>query len=114
MLNRLIDLAVHRRIATLVLTVAFALFGIYTFSKLKIEAFPDVTNVQVMVISLYPGQAAEEVERQVTIPIERALVGVPRVLVQRSITSFGLSQVILTFADDVEIYFARQARILPT
>ncbi len=108
MLNRLIDLAVHRRIATLVLTVAFALFGIYTFSKLKIEAFPDVTNVQVMVISLYPGQAAEEVERQVTIPIERALVGVPRVLVQRSITSFGLSQVILTFADDVEIYFARQ------
>ena len=61
MLNRLIDLAVHRRLATMVLTVAFAIFGIFTFSKLKIEAFPDVTNVQVMVISLYPGQAAEEV-----------------------------------------------------
>lgn len=108
MLNRLIDLAVHRRLATMVLTVAFAIFGVVTFSKLKIEAFPDVTNVQVMVISLYPGQAAEEVEKQVTIPIERALVGVPRVIVQRSITSFGLSQVILTFEDDVEIYFARQ------
>ena len=61
-----------------------------------------------MVISLYPGQAAEEVEKQVTIPVERALIGVPRVLVQRSITSFGLSQVILTFEDDVDIYFARQ------
>lgn len=108
MLNRLIDLAVHRRLATMVLTVAFAIFGILTFTKLKIEAFPDVTNVQVMVISLYPGQAAEEVEKQVTIPVERALVGVPRVIVQRSITSFGLSQVILTFEDDVEIYFARQ------
>ncbi len=61
-----------------------------------------------MVITLYPGQAAEEVEKQVTIPVERALVGVPRVLVQRSITSFGLSQVIVTFEDDVDIYFARQ------
>src|SRR5262249_18076639 len=71
-------------------------------------AFPDVTNVQVMVITLYPGQAAEEVEKQVTIPVERSLLDVPHVLVQRSITSFGLSQVIVTFEDDVDIYFARQ------
>src|SRR5450432_4224793 len=108
MLERLIDLAVRRRIATLVLTVLFALFGVHTLTKLKIEAFPDVTNVQVMVITLYPGQAAEEVEKQVTIPVERALTGTPRVLIQRSITSFGLSQVILTFEDDVDIYWARQ------
>src|SRR5512138_3152009 len=108
MLERLIDLAVTRRIATLVVTLGFAIFGILTFAKLKVEAFPDVTNVQVMVITLFPGQAAEEVEKQVTIPVERALVGVPRVLVQRSITSFGLSQVVLTFEDDVDIYFARQ------
>src|SRR5882762_8457859 len=108
MLDRLIDLAIHRRIATLTVTFALALFGVYTLSKLKIEAFPDVTNVQVMVIALYPGQAAEEVEKQVTIPIERALVGAPNALVQRSITSFGLSQVIVTFEDDVDIYFARQ------
>src|SRR5258706_2399137 len=108
MLERLIDLAVRRRIATLVLTVGFALFGIHTLSRLKIEAFPDVTNVQVMVITLVPGQAAEEVEKQVTIPLERALVSVPHVLVQRSITSFGLSQVIVTFEDGIDIYFARQ------
>jgi cobalt-zinc-cadmium resistance protein CzcA len=108
MLERLIDLAVTRRVATLFLSVAFVVFGIFTFEKLKIEAFPDVTNVQVMVITLYPGQAAEEVEKQITIPVERALVGVPNALVQRSITSFGLSQVIVTFEDGVDIYFARQ------
>jgi cobalt-zinc-cadmium resistance protein CzcA len=108
MLDRIIDFSVHRRVLTLVLSAAFALFGIYTFNKLKIEAFPDVTNVQVMVITLFPGQAAEEVEKKVTIPVERALTGTPRVLVQRSITSFGLSQVVLTFEDDVDIYWARQ------
>ena len=116
MLERLIDLAVKRRIATLVLTIGFAAFGLHALSRLKIEAFPDVTNVQVMVISLFPGQAAEEVEKQVTIPVERALFGVPNVLVQRSISSFGLSQVIVTFEDGVDIYFARQqvAERLPT
>ncbi len=108
MLNRLIDFAVHRRGVTLALTLGFAVFGVLTLGKLKVEAFPDVTNVQVMVITLYPGQAAEEVEKQVTIPVERALTGTPRVLIQRSITSFGLSQVILTFEDDVDIYWARQ------
>ncbi len=108
MLERLIELAVSRRIATLALTLAFVVFGLLTFTKLKIEAFPDVTNVQVMVITLFPGQAAEEVEKQVTIPVERALVGVPNALVQRSITSFGLSQVVVTFEDGVDIYFARQ------
>src|SRR6476469_2436870 len=108
MLGRLIDFSVHRRGLALLLSGAFAAFGIYTFTKLKIEAFPDVTNVQVMVITLFPGQAPEEVEKQVTIPVERALNGTPRVLVQRSITSFGLSQVILTFEDDVDIYGARQ------
>lgn len=108
MFERLIDLAVRNRVATLVFTCLFAIFGCFTLARLKIESFPDVTNVQVMVISLYPGQAAEEVEKQVTIPIERAMFGAPHVLVQRSITSFGLSQVILTFEDDVDIYFARQ------
>src|SRR5690349_14288078 len=108
MLERLIDLSVKNRIAVLALSIGFVVFGIHTFSKLKIEAFPDVTNVQVMIISLYPGQAAEEVEKQVTIPIERALGGAPNVLVQRSITSFGLSQVIVTFEDGTDIYFARQ------
>src|SRR4029078_8257724 len=93
---------------TLTATLLFAIFGVVTFGKLKIEAFPDVTNVQGMVRPLYPGQAAEEIEKQVTIPVERALTGTPRVLIQRSITSFGLSQVILTLQDDVDIYWALQ------
>src|SRR5450432_2079348 len=108
MLNRLIDFSVRKRSLTLALTAGFLIFGIHTLTRLKIEAFPDVTNVQVMVITLYPGQAAEEVEKKVTIPVERTLTGTPRVLVQRSITSFGLSQVIMTFEDDVDIYWARQ------
>ena len=108
MLDKLIQLAVEKRAATLVLTACFVVFGIHALIRLKVEAFPDVTNSQVMVITLYPGQAAEEVERKVTIPVERALVGAPRVLVQRSISSFGLSQVIVTFEDDVDIYWARQ------
>jgi cobalt-zinc-cadmium resistance protein CzcA len=107
-LERLIDFAVHQRAATLALSIAFALFGLYTFSKLDLDAFPDVTNGQLMVISRYPGRPAEEVEQEVTIPVERALTGVPGTLLERSITSFGLSQVILTFHDDVDIYFARQ------
>ncbi|RYF03233.1 MAG: efflux RND transporter permease subunit, partial [Deltaproteobacteria bacterium] len=108
MFDSLIDLAVRRRHMTLALCAAFAVFGCFITAKLKIEAFPDVTNVQVMVISLVPGQAAEEVERKVTIPIERALVGIPHSLAGRSVTSFGLSQVILTFEDGADIYFARQ------
>src|SRR5689334_5705346 len=108
MLEKLIDLSVNRRGLVILAACAFALFGVHTLTRLKIEAFPDVTNVQVMVISLFPGQAAEEIEKQVTIPVERALNGVPRVLIQRSITSFGLSQVVLTFEDDVDIYWARQ------
>ncbi|MFI5305922.1 MAG: efflux RND transporter permease subunit [Polyangiales bacterium] len=108
MLERLIDFSIRRRAATLVATACFALFGVYTLSRLKIESFPDVTNVQVMVITLVPGQAAEEVEKRVTIPVERALTNMPNVLGQRSITSFGLSQVIVTFEDGTDIYFARQ------
>lgn len=108
MFERLIELAVRRRRATLALCALFCVYGAWVTSRLKIEAFPDVTNVQVMVISLVPGQAAEEVERQVTIPIERALVGIPHAHMGRSVTSFGLSQVIVTFEDGADIYFARQ------
>ena len=108
MIGRLIDACVARRALTLSLCAAFACMAAVAASRLRIEAFPDVTNVQVMVIALYPGQAAEEIERQVTVPIERALVGLPNALAQRSVTSFGLAQVITTFKDGADIYFARQ------
>ena len=107
-LHALIALAVRRRQATLALCLLAAVVATGVAFRLKVEAFPDVTNVQVMVIALVPGQAAEEVERKVTVPLERALVGLPQALGQRSVTSFGLAQIVVTFDDGADIYFARQ------
>jgi cobalt-zinc-cadmium resistance protein CzcA len=108
MLDRLIDLAVHRRLATLLFTIPLLAYGLFAYANLPIEAYPDVTNLQVNIITLFPGQAAEEVERQVTIPIERALSALPKAIDLRSISVFGLSTVIVTFDDEVNMYFARQ------
>ncbi|HEY1549342.1 MAG TPA: efflux RND transporter permease subunit, partial [Kofleriaceae bacterium] len=81
----------------IVLAITFGVGGWYSYKNLTIEAFPDPTDTTVQVISIYPGQPAEEVERRVSIPIERALNGVPGMLHQRSISLFGLSLVTITF-----------------
>jgi heavy metal efflux system protein len=83
-------------------------YGGYVAYQSEVEAFPDVTNVQVQVITQYPGKAAEEVERQVTIPLETVTNGLPGLLNQRSISMFGLSVITLTFDDNVE---SKQARL---
>ncbi len=83
-------------------------FGIHSCLNLPIDAFPDVTNVQVEVLSSAPGLSALEIERFVTYPIENAMRGLPDVVQMRSITKFGLSVVTIVFKDDVDIYFARQ------
>jgi cobalt-zinc-cadmium resistance protein CzcA len=94
------------------MVIAFAVIisgiGFWCFRQLKIEAYPDIADTNVIVIAKYNGRAAEEVELQVTIPIERALNNVPRVLDRRSRTIFGLSVVQLTFEDGTNDYFARQ------
>jgi len=82
--------------------------GYYCFTKLKIEAYPDIADTNVIVVAPYQGRAAEEVEQQVTVPIERALQNMPNVLDRRSRTIFGLSVVQLTFKDGTDDYFARQ------
>src|SRR5581483_5854624 len=82
--------------------------GLAAFRSLPIEAFPDVTDTQVNVIALYPGRAAEEVEKQVTVPLEVALAGLPNAVRMFSHTQFGLSFVIITFGDRANPYFARQ------
>ncbi|OAI18386.1 heavy metal resistance protein CzcA [Methylomonas koyamae] len=107
MLKLLIEYCVHRRIAALVLTCIVALFGIRAYLETPIEAYPDVTNTQVSVISLMPGYAPEEVERQVTVPLERALNGIPGMLKMRSQSLFGLSLVTITFADGVDSFHSR-------
>jgi len=108
MIDRLLQAALQRRLAVIALAVIVAIAGYYAFSQLTIEAFPDPTDTQVQVITLYPGQPAEEVERRVSIPLERALNGVPGTIRQRSISLFGLSLVTLTFADGVDTLVARQ------
>ena len=108
MLDRLIDLAVHRRLATLLFTIGLLGYGLFAYFNLTVEAYPDVTNLQVNIITLFPGQAAEEVERQVTIPLERGLSALPKAIDLRSVSVFGLSYIIVTFDDEVDMYFARQ------
>lgn len=83
-------------------------FGTYSYINLPIDAFPDVTNVQVEILSSAPGLSALEIERFVTYPIENAMRGLPDVVQMRSITKFGLSVVTIVFKDKVDIYFARQ------
>lgn len=107
MLKLLIETCVHRRVAALVITALVALFGIHAYLETPIEAYPDVTNTQVTVISLMAGYAPEEVERQVTVPLERALNGTPGMLQMRSQSLFGLSLVTITFEDDVDSFHSR-------
>ena len=108
MLKRLVSLAMNQPLFVLLLTVLFAGAGVFAFRALPIEAFPDVTDVQVTVITLVPGHAPEEVEKQVTIPLEISLSGLPHSVRMFSHTQFGLSYIILTFDDQVNDYFARQ------
>src|SRR5262249_19040378 len=96
------------RIVVVLCAVGLAGCGIWAFRQLKLEAYPDLTDPTVVVITLYPGFAAEEVEQQVTVPLERALNNTPFVISRRSRTIFGLSIVELTFTDTTNDYFARQ------
>src|SRR5258705_13195142 len=108
MLSGLLDLALRHRIPVLVAVLAMAGTGVWAFKQLKLEAYPDISDTGVVVVTLYPGFAAEEVEQQVTIPIERGLNNTARLTTRRSRTIFGLSIVELTFAEGTDDYFARQ------
>lgn len=108
MIADLLPLALRQRFITILAALAIAAAGIWSFTQLRIEAYPDLSETQVIVITLYPGHAAEEVEQQITIPIERALNSVPKVIARRSRTIFGLSVVDLTFEYGTDDYFARQ------
>lgn len=107
MLPKLVAGSLAQRWAVLLATILVAIWGIYAFNGLTIEAFPDPTDTQVNIITLFPGQPAEELERQVSIPIERVVNGTPGLARVRSINLFGLSFVTLTFADGVDPIFAR-------
>jgi len=107
-IKRLVAFALHQPLFLVLMTVLFIGAGVLAFLSLPIEAFPDVSDIQVNVITLFPGRAAEEVEKQVTIPIEISLAGLPHNVRMFSHTQFGLSFIVLTFDDYVNDYFARQ------
>ncbi|HEY3358901.1 MAG TPA: CusA/CzcA family heavy metal efflux RND transporter [Polyangia bacterium] len=108
MLDALLRFSLNNRLAAGLLALAIAVGGYYAFSRLTVEAFPDPTDTQVQVITLFPGQPTEEVERRVTVPLERTLNGTPGLFRLRSISLFGLSFLTLTFNDGVDPLVARQ------
>src|ERR1051326_6842396 len=108
MIRRLTTFALDQPLFVFLLTGLFIFAGVIAFKNLSIEAFPDVTDIQVTVITLYPGYAAEEVEKQVTTPLEIGLSGLPNAIRMFSHTQFGLSFLILTFNDKATNSTARQ------
>jgi cobalt-zinc-cadmium resistance protein CzcA len=107
-IKRIVSFALYQPLFIVFGLAVFVGAGLYAFNTLSVEAFPDVTDTQVTVIALYPGRAAEEVEKQVTIPLEVGLSGLPGAVRFFSHTQFGLSFVIVTFDDRYSGYFARQ------
>ncbi|MGZ5083467.1 MAG: efflux RND transporter permease subunit, partial [Usitatibacter sp.] len=108
MIRRIVHFSLHQPLFIFLGAVIFAVAGVIAFEQLPVEAFPDVSDTQVNVIALYPGRAAEEVERQVTIPIETALSSVPHVVRAFSHTQFGLCFMILTFDEKPNDQTVRQ------
>ncbi|MFQ5733086.1 MAG: efflux RND transporter permease subunit, partial [Planctomycetaceae bacterium] len=108
MLNWIIDFSLRNRVFVLLAVAGVIVFGAFSLLSIDIDAFPDTTPVMVQINTTTPSLSPEEVERQVTFPIEQAITGLPKVEQLRSISKFGLSQVVVVFDDDIDIYFARQ------
>ena len=107
-LNRIIDFSLRNRVLVVVGVLVASAAGIFSLSQLDIDAFPDTTPVQVQINSVAPALSPEEVERQITYPIEQAIGGLPKLSHLRSISKFGFSQVVVLFEEGTDIYFARQ------
>jgi cobalt-zinc-cadmium resistance protein CzcA len=107
-MKKLIQYALQQPVFIVLGTLLFVMSGIFAFKNLTVEAFPDVTDTQVTVIALFPGRAAEEVEKQVTLPIETALSGLPNSIRLFSHTQFGLSYTVITYDDAANVNIVRQ------
>ena len=108
MLERIILLSIKQRFAVLAAVILLAALGIYNFGRLKIDAVPDITNVQVQVNTSAPGFSPLEAEQRITYPVETAIAGLPGLEYTRSVSRYGLSQVTVVFEDGTDIFFARQ------
>ena len=107
-MKKIIQAAIQHRWIMVALFLLLAIFGYYSWKQLSIEAYPDIADVTVQVVTQVPGLAAEEIEQQISIPLERALNGLPGLHVMRSKNSFGLSAILLVFEDGIDDYWARQ------
>ena len=108
MLERLIDIVLRNRLLTVLLFTATLAAGAWALLRLPVDAFPDTTPVQVQINTVAPNLGPEEIEKQITLPVEMAIAGLPQLESVRSISKFGLSQVVATFADAMPIYDSRQ------
>ncbi|MBX6314808.1 MAG: efflux RND transporter permease subunit, partial [Isosphaeraceae bacterium] len=108
MLNALIGFSLKNRFVVLLLAGILIAFGVRAAVRLPLDAFPDTTPVQIQINTVAPELSPEEIERQITFPVEYALGGLKGLEQVRSISKFGLSQVVATFEDGTDIYFARQ------
>src|SRR6185503_6190527 len=108
MVSRIFEFALRQRVFVLFATLALIAAGLWSTSRLKLDAVPDITNVQVQINTTVNAYAAEEIEKLITFPIETEMSGLPGLEEMRSISRFGLSQVTLVFADGADIYRVRQ------
>src|SRR5215468_994634 len=108
MLNWIIDISLRHRLLVVVATAGAAVAGLLSLRHLDIDAFPDTTPMQVQINTVAPALGPEEIEQQITFPIEQVIAGLPRLQQLRSVSKFGLSQVVLNFEDGTNVYFARQ------
>src|SRR5580700_9651971 len=108
MIHRIVQSALQQRFLVLMLVLFIAIGGTFSFQRMPVDAYPDLSPPMVEVITQWPGHAAEEVERLVTLPTEVEMNGVPKMEILRSISLYGLSDLRLTFDEDTDDYFARQ------
>ena len=108
MINRIVDFSLNNRVTVVILWLLAVALGIVSMRDLPIDAVPDVTNVQVQILTNSPGLAPQEVERFITFPVETAMSGLPRIEEIRSVSKFGLSVVTVVFEEGTDIYWGRQ------
>ncbi len=108
MIHRIVQFALRQRVLILLLVAFVSVGGVMSFHHMPVDAYPDLSPPMVQVITQWPGHASEEIERLVTVPTEVEMNGVPKMSVMRSISLYGLSDVILTFEEGTDDYFARQ------
>ena len=108
MIHRIVQMSLRQRFLVLMLVLFMSIWGVLSFQQMPVDAYPDLSPPMVEIITQWPGHAAEEIERLVTLPLEVEMNGVPQLVVMRSITLYGLSDILLSFTDDTDNYFARQ------